>query len=169
MKGDIYWTRAIHRWLSVVVAAPLLLVMVTGIALQLRKPSETLQPGTASGAASYAPAVTAGRLLEVAQREPAMRVDGWRDILLTDYRPKKGVVKVRNSQHFEVQVDALTGEVLKSGQRLNDYLSKIHDGSAFGLRLWLFPARQILRYSETSESLRYSWLGRYVNSRCRHP
>jgi hypothetical protein len=67
-----------------------------------------------------------------------MRVDGWNDLLLTDYRPRKGIIKVRTPGHLETQIDATTGAVIKTAQRWNDIVMTFHDGSAFGGRLWMF-------------------------------
>ena len=67
-----------------------------------------------------------------------MNVKSWSDLKVTDYRPKKGIIKVRNPQELETQIDATTGKVLKTQQRWNDFINQMHDGSAFGARLWLF-------------------------------
>ena len=60
------------------------------------------------------------------------------DVTLTDYRPRRGIVKVRNHDQFETQVDAANGSVIKSGQRLNDIVMRFHAGSGWSWRLWLF-------------------------------
>ncbi len=130
--------RLAHKWAAIAVAAPLLIVIATGIFLQVRKPVEWIQPASERGTATFQPQVTQDQVLEAVRAVPRMEVDGWDDLLLTDYRPRKGIIKVRTPGHLETQVDATTGAVIKTGQRWNDIVMKIHDGSAFGGRLWLF-------------------------------
>jgi hypothetical protein len=130
--------RRAHKWAAIAVAVPLLVVIATGIFLQVRKPVEWIQPASERGSATFKPQVSQQQVLDAVRAVPRMNVDGWDDLLLTDYRPRKGIIKVRTPGHLETQVDAATGAVIKTGQRWNDYVMKIHDGSAFGGRLWLF-------------------------------
>lgn len=49
-----------------------------------------------------------------------------------DYRPAKGIAKVRFDEHFtELQIDCYTGKVLSAKQRTDSIIEKIHDGSIF--------------------------------------
>lgn len=130
--------RTTHKWVAILAAAPLLFVLVTGIFLQVRKPVDWIQPATERGDSIFDPRVTPQRVLDAVRTVPEMHVDGWRDVLLTDYRPRKGIIKVRNPEHVETQIDAATGEIIKTRQRWNNIVNAMHDGSAFGLRLWLF-------------------------------
>ena len=130
--------RLAHTWAAIAVAAPLIIVIATGLFLQVRKPIEWIQPASERGSATFQPQVSQDQVLQAARSVPRMDVNGWDDLLLTDYRPRKGIIKVRTPGHLETQVDATTGAVLKTGQRWNDIVMKIHDGSAFGGRLWLF-------------------------------
>ena len=127
-----------HKWAAIAVAAPLIIVIATGIFLQVRKPVEWIQPASERGSATFQPRVSQDQILQAARSVPRMDVNGWDDLLLTDYRPRKGIIKVRTPGQLETQVDATTGAVIKTGQRWNDIVMKIHDGSAFGGRLWLF-------------------------------
>ncbi len=130
--------RITHEWTAIIVAIPLLFIIVTGIFLQLRKPVEWIQPNSEKGVAGYDPQVLPADVLDAVKVVPEMKVASWNDILLLDYRPKKGIIKVRNPGHFETQIDAKTGAVLKSGQRWNDIVMRLHDGSAMGIRYWVF-------------------------------
>lgn len=130
--------RQAHKWAAIAVCVPLMIVIVTGIFLQVRKPVDWIQPNSVRGSATFQPGVSQDQILEAVRGVPRMQVSGWNDLLLTDYRPRKGIVKVRTPGHLETQIDATTGAVLKTGQRWNDIVMKIHDGSAFGGRLWLF-------------------------------
>lgn len=47
-----------------------------------------------------------------------------------DYRPRKGIAKVRFETHFtELQIDCYTGEILSEKTRTADIIEMIHDGS----------------------------------------
>ena len=47
-----------------------------------------------------------------------------------DYRPDKGIAKVRFENHFtELQVDCYSGEIVSEKQRTADLIEMIHDGS----------------------------------------
>lgn len=47
-----------------------------------------------------------------------------------DYRPTKGIAKVRFETHFtELQVNCFTGEIISNKQRTADIIEMIHDGS----------------------------------------
>lgn len=47
-----------------------------------------------------------------------------------DYRPSKGIAKVRFEHHFtEIQIDCYSGKLLSNKQRTADIIEMIHDGS----------------------------------------
>ena len=47
-----------------------------------------------------------------------------------DYRPAKGIAKVRFEHHFtEVQINCYTGDIISTKQRTADIIEMIHDGS----------------------------------------
>ena len=47
-----------------------------------------------------------------------------------DYRPSKGIAKIRFNNHFtELQINCFTGEIVSSKQRTADIIEMIHDGS----------------------------------------
>jgi len=130
--------RLAHKWAAIAVCVPLLIVIATGIFLQVRKPVNWIQPNSERGSETFQPRLAQDQILEAVRGVPRMEVDGWDDLMVTDYRPRKGIIKVRTPGELETQIDAATGAVLKTGQRWNDIVMKIHDGSAFGGRLWLF-------------------------------
>ncbi len=141
------FVRKTHLWVSIIVALPLLLRLVTGVALQVRKPVDFIQPTTEVGVARYEPEVTHAQILAALKTVPEMRVDSWKDVKQIDYRPKKGVLKVHNYHDLETQVDAKTGEVIRTSKRWNNLLARIHDGSEWGMRLWFFlPAGLLIIY-----------------------
>lgn len=47
-----------------------------------------------------------------------------------DYRPKKGIAKIRFEKHFtEIQIDCYSGKILSRDQRNDSIIEMIHDGS----------------------------------------
>ena len=47
-----------------------------------------------------------------------------------DYRPRKGLAKVRFEDHFtELQIDCYTGAIISEKIRTADFIEAIHDGS----------------------------------------
>ena len=136
-KAASIWNRKIHRWVAMIIALPMLLVIITGIFLQLRKPIDWIQPPTAKGSQKYQPTVALEQVLTEVKTVGPMQVNDWSDIQLLDMRPKKGIIKVRNHSNLETQVDAATGEVLQTAQRRNDFVVKMHEFSTWNARLWL--------------------------------
>ena len=131
--------RDIHRWGSVLIAVPLLVVIATGIILQLKKEIAWVQPPTAKGT-TQEPAISFEQILQAARTVPEAKVHSWDDIDRLDVRPGKGMVKVRCVNRWEVQLDAATGDVLQVAYRRSDLIETIHDGSFFheAAKLWLF-------------------------------
>ena len=135
-KPALVKNRLLYRWLAMVIALPMLLVIITGIFLQVRKPIDWIQPPTFKSSQKYQPVVTLEQVLTEVKSVPEMKVNDWSDIKLLDLRPKKGVIKVRNYRELETQVDATTGEILQTALRRNDFVVKMHDFSAWNARLW---------------------------------
>lgn len=122
--------RKLHRWGAVVCALPLLLVIVTGLLLQVKKQLTWVQPATRSGSVSQ-PEIGFEAILAVAQTVQEAEVRSWADIVRLDIQPKKGVVKVQCKNQWELQVDLGSGEVLSSAYRRSDWIESLHDGSFF--------------------------------------
>lgn len=131
--------RQAHRWGAIAVALPFLVVLVTGVLLQLKKQVPWVQPAEARGAFA-SPALSAAEILVAVQRVPEAKVHSWADIDRVDIRPAKGLVKVVTTARWEVQLDASTGAVLHSAYRRSDLLESLHDGSWFhpAAKLWVF-------------------------------
>ncbi|MCH2100927.1 MAG: PepSY domain-containing protein [Planctomycetes bacterium] len=145
MKASIL-NRKLHRWGSILTALPLLVVIVTGIILQLKKDWSWVQPPTARSA-DPALELNFDEILLVASGVPETEIKTWDDIDRLDVRPGKGVVKVRANNRWEVQIDTKSGEVLHLAYRRSDLIESLHDGSWFsdGAKLWIFlPTAVIL-------------------------
>lgn len=133
------WNRQLHRWGSVLTAVPLLAVILSGILLQLKKDWTWVQPATARGTTAEL-VIDWDRILQGAMSVEEAQVSSWADIDRLDVRPSRGMLKVRTTSRWEVQLDAATGEVLQVAYRRSDLIESIHDGSFFGDRakLWVF-------------------------------
>jgi uncharacterized iron-regulated membrane protein len=139
-------TRKVHRWGSIVVAIPLLVVIVSGILLQLKKESSWIQPPTAKGAGKT-PQISFDAILAATASIAEAEVQSWGDIDRLDVQPSKGIVKVQCKNRWEVQIDLKTGDILQKAYRRSDLIESFHDGSWFhdSAKLWVFlPAAAIL-------------------------
>src|SRR5688500_8009736 len=123
-------SRKLHRWGALTIAIPFLLVLLTGLLLQVKKQVPWVQPPEQEREAG-GPLVAHERLLEIARSVPQAGVRGWEDIDRLDFRPSKGVVKVLANSRWEMQVDLRTGELLQAAYR--------RTGGWFsdGIKLWL--------------------------------
>jgi uncharacterized iron-regulated membrane protein len=128
-----------HRWGAILIALPFLLVILTGLLLQLKKDWSWVQPPTARGTGK-APVVSFEAILEAAKSAPEARIESWSDVDRLDVRPDRGLVKVQARNGWEVQVDTGTGKVLQTEYRRSDLIETLHDGSWFGdgVKLWVF-------------------------------
>jgi uncharacterized iron-regulated membrane protein len=138
--------RKTHRWGAVLVAVPFLLVVVSGLLLQVKKQVAWVQPETKKGKGK-APTVTMEQLLAAAKSVPEAAVSSWDDVERVDARPKDGVAKVICKNRYEVQVDFQTGAVVQVAYRRSDLIESLHDGSWFGdpVKLYVFlPAAVVV-------------------------
>lgn len=138
--------RVFHRWASIVIIVPLLLVIGTGVLLLLKKDIAWIQPSTQPGSTKE-PTISFERILAGARSVPEAGIEGWADIDRLDVRPSKGMLKVRSHNRWEIQLDAATGEVLQVAYRRSDLIESLHDGSFFHekAKLWVFlPSALVL-------------------------
>ena len=111
-------------------AVPLVVVIITGILLQLKKQLPFVQPVERAGV-THEPVATPAQYLEAINRG---KLDGdvtWKDIQRVDIRPSKGIAKVILKSDVEYQVDLGTGNVLQRELRMSDFIESLHDGSFF--------------------------------------
>ena len=127
----------LHKWIGLTIAAVVAVISVTGFLLLVKKEFPSIQPPTQVGAEGSVDAfLSVAEILEAARAtgDPAFAtVD---DIARIDLRPGKRICKVLSEHdHKEVQVDAITGEVLSHTWRPSDLIEAIHDGSWFA-KIW---------------------------------
>ena len=135
-----------HRWGAILIAIPLLVVIGSGLVLQLKKDVAWVQPPTQRGSGPPL-LLTMDEILEIASADPNAGIEDWSDVDRLDVRPGRGVVKVRAMNRWEVQIDTASGAILSSAYRRSDLIEQIHDGSFFHdkAKLWVFlPSGVIL-------------------------
>jgi uncharacterized iron-regulated membrane protein len=138
--------RKVHYWISIAVALPALVIICTGILLQMKKQFTWVQPEELRGAGRE-PTLEFFRILEICRKVPEAEVREWEDINRVDVRPSRGMLKVWAKNNWEVQIDIATGEILQVAYRRSDMIEAIHDGSWFHeyMKLWVFlPVGMIL-------------------------
>lgn len=138
MRAQILW-RNVHSWVSIGVALPLLIVICTGLLLQVKKSLPWIQPREHRGSGGP-PRMPFDQILLVCAAIPAVDIQSWEDVHRLDYRPDKGLLKVSTEQGWEVQIDPVDGRVLQVARRRSDLIEALHDGSWFGsaVKSWIF-------------------------------
>lgn len=140
------FNRVSHRWGAIAVALPVLLVILTGLFLLLKKDVAWIQPPTQRGSSTEL-ALSFDRILEIAKTVPEAGIQTWEDIDRLDVRPSKGMLKVRGTNRWEIQIDAKSEEVLQVAYRRSDFIESLHDGSFFHdrVKLWvMLPSAVVL-------------------------
>lgn len=130
-----------HLWLGVIFTAALLVIAITGIALN-HKRGLGLMPDvaheTSAPLAASLPLDSLARIAQVAfAQRPADGIEpqeGSPAIDRMDVRPRDGLVKVRmrDRASTEFTIDLSTGRVLHTGPRGDVFFEKLHSGEAFG-------------------------------------
>lgn len=157
--------RKIHRWGAAAVAVPFLIVLATGLLLQLKKQIPWVQPAEVRGAAGIS-SLTMPAFLEIAATVPHAGIRTWDDIDRIDVRPSKGIAKVVGKSRWELQLDLTTGEVLQTAYRRSDLIESIHDGSFFhpGAKVWVFLPAAVTVFGLWVTGM-YLWLLPYLGRR----
>ncbi|MEM1321037.1 MAG: PepSY-associated TM helix domain-containing protein [Bacteroidota bacterium] len=125
--------RKFHRYLGLSLAILLVISALTGILLALKKDVDIIQPPTQKGQSKQLTEwqsldqLAAKATAALAQAQPEQADN---PINRLDVRPSKGIVKVLfKNQHWEVQIDGKSGEVLSIARRHSDWIEALHDGS----------------------------------------
>ncbi|MEM8735998.1 MAG: PepSY domain-containing protein [Planctomycetota bacterium] len=140
-KNWNWWSRKLHRWGAFITAVPMILVIATGLLLQVKKQVPWVQPPTQKGTQkNVMPSQDWESLMQSARSVDEAQIQDWNDIDRLDVRPSKGIVKVQAKNHWEIQVDLSSGEVLSATYRRSDLIESLHDGSFFAdwAKLWIF-------------------------------
>lgn len=140
-------SRKLHLWIALAIFLPAVIVIGSGILLQLKKEADWIQPPTQKGSAKE-PSIRFEDMLAKVATIPEMQATTWSQIARIDVQPRKGVVKIQATNHWEAQLDAQTGELLQVAYRRSDIIEAIHDGSWFAdaAKLWVFLPAAILLF-----------------------
>jgi uncharacterized iron-regulated membrane protein len=124
----------VHKWLGIVLAVMLINISVTGILLLEKKQYEWIQPATRKGLeGAVGEYLSMEKLFDAVYSCNHPDFENIESIDRVDFRPDKNVYKVRSkTNHTEIQVCAVSGEVLNIACRRSDFLEQLHDGSFFG-------------------------------------
>lgn len=130
--------RSTHKWASIIVAIPLLIILVTGILLLVKKEFSYIQPPSAKGGANV-PSISFDVILKQAKTVEQAQIESWDSIDRLDIRPSKGIVKIRTNTQWEIQLDSTTADILHVAYRRSDIIEQIHDGTYWqkNANLWL--------------------------------
>lgn len=123
-------SRRIHYWITPFLAIPILIILCSGILLQVKKQWSWVQPPEQRGKGSV-PHIDFPTMLHSIQQQDQATVAGWDDVQRIDVRPAKGMAKVTLKSGWEVQVDLQDGSILQTAVRRSDWIESIHDGSFF--------------------------------------
>jgi uncharacterized iron-regulated membrane protein len=131
--------RKVHYWAAVCVALPAVVILSTGILLQLKKNVPWVQPVEHRGEAEV-PTVSFEQILASCRSVAQAEIQDWGDVHRIDLRPSRGMMKVTAKNNWEIQLDSGTGKVLQVAFRRSDIIESMHDGSWFheAAKLWLF-------------------------------
>ncbi len=136
-----FWTT--HKWAGIIAAVIFVLIACTGFLLLLKKEYAWIQPPTMKGAPGEpADFITAATLFDIVLAEDHPDFQSLDDVDRVDFRPGKRIYKVQSQHNYmEMQVDAVTGDVLHVQARMSDLLENLHDGSFFGdwVHAYVFP------------------------------
>lgn len=139
--------RKVHHWAGFFAAVPILVIIASGLLLQMKKQWNWVQPPEHRGSVT-APGIDFNRIMASLQSVQSLGVTGWDDVDRIDVRPGRGIAKVTLMSRWEAQIDLGTGVVLQTAYRRSDLIESIHDGSFFAgdwTKLGLFlPAGAVL-------------------------
>ena len=122
--------RKLHYWIALTAAVPLVIMITSGIVLQMKKQWDWVQPPERRGTGTE-PAVNFDTIMAALKSQPALAVAGWEDVDRLDVRPGRGIAKVTLKSRWEAQIDLGTGQLIQTAYRRSDLIESIHDGSFF--------------------------------------
>lgn len=138
-------SRKIHRWGAILIALPFLIVLISGLFLQVKKEFNWIQPPTQTGTSTDLE-ITFDDIIAVSSTVEKAGIRNWADVDRLDVRPDKGIVKVRGFNNWEIQIDTKTGAVIQVEFRRSGIIETLHDGSWFhdSVKLWVFLPSAII-------------------------
>ncbi len=122
--------RRVHYWITPFLALPILIILISGSLLQVKKQWTWVQPSEQRGTGSE-PVIDFPQMMRSLREQTDLEVEDWRAVHRIDVRPSKGLAKVSLKSGWEVQIDLGTGRVLQTAIRRSDWIETLHDGSFF--------------------------------------
>lgn len=122
-----------HLWLGILTAGVVVLISLTGILLNHKRPLGLMPDVPHEPTGSFENALSLAELAGRAEAAVAPDVAA-AGIDRMDVRPGDGLVKVRFNDRavMEVTLDLNSGAVLYVGERNDVFLEKLHSGEIFG-------------------------------------
>lgn len=128
LAKDTRFYRRIHKFIAVPMIFFMLLLGITGLLLTW-KAELKLQPPTKIITFASQSLIS----LSIIEQNAIRYADSLQlpsTINRIDYRPTKGIAKIRFENHFtELQIDCYTGKIVSVKQRTDTVIEMIHDGS----------------------------------------
>lgn len=137
------WSFHAHLWLGVVSTIALLVIAITGILLNHKRPLGLMPDVPNEPTVPFVSSLPLAQLADIALAEVAATgseaANPVTAIDRMDVRPRDGFVKVRmrDASSTEVTLDIGTGKVLHVGPRGDVFLEKLHSGEIFGGTTWV--------------------------------
>ena len=85
--------RKVHSWAAAFIALPILVIIGSGLLLQVKKQLTWVQPTEQTGTGT-APVIDFEGILASVRALPEHGVSVWKDVNRLDVRPSKGIVKM---------------------------------------------------------------------------
>lgn len=142
--------RNLHKWIGLISCLFLILIAATGFLLALKREVVWIQPPTIKGSeGEVSEYITMDDVAQAAFEVGIPELQSYSDIERMDLRPKDRTVKIRsNDGYHEVQIDAVTGEVLSVDVRRDQFFEDIHDLSIFSptVRKYVLPVVALMLF-----------------------
>lgn len=119
--------RRLHKFVAIPLCFVMLLLGVTGLLLTWKSELKFSPPTEKVSKNNQLISISQIELSAI-QFIDSLHLDN--TINRIDYRPSKGIAKIRFENHFtELQIDCYSGKIVSSKQRTADIIEMIHDGS----------------------------------------
>ena len=133
------FSRWAHKWVGTVLALIMVALSVTGVFIAFKNELEYLQPAGRSGAkGDLTNVIPPARVAEIVLSLQLPEAPAVKEINRIELRPSKRMYKVRLEQTAawrsprELQVDAITGDILNDGVRGDQLWMDLHSFAVFG-------------------------------------
>lgn len=128
LAKSVRWYRKTHRFVAISLLLFIVIMSTTGLLLAWKE-QLGFKPSTESVKKVNKPLISLSKIEQNAKNYiDSLQLSN--TINRIDYRPNKGIAKVKFEDHFtELQIDCYTGKVVSQKTRTADIIEMIHDGS----------------------------------------